>query len=504
MIQMPRVYAKVGGIPLAQIAGTKTDLYAGGTAGGRTIVSGGVNYQIRQTGFIRQVVMQVDDSSTANVANALKIKVVRPNSTPITTSTTWTVVGEYLVPDVVPVGPALWTVNLVTPIYCKAGDYLAVWLSGSGSYRMALSTYKPPSDGITYWGDNQDLATGGTLASWSSGADGGAAVGQLGIVGYDMQPTFCVVGDSIIGGHGTGANIYYTYFDALNNRLTSGWGNPTIAEPAYDIQNILGSEWRYQNYAFGGSDHAWALATGIPAAIAANPLAIVFLCGANDIANGDTVASMLTELGQMRALIPSTMRFIHTDILPWNVSQGGSDANAALTRQYNAALPGFCALNNIEYIQCHDQFGMLRVSTGYLDDLATAYSDDGIHLALIGKLKLAGLIATQLSNPSIIITASTGNGTTGYGYTTQADGNTIEPNVTVLWSMIQTPSGDVGVIVDPIAKTSVSDNTGLVQFVNTRPGAVYQVSTIRSGVPVPICRFIAGFTATYQVKSLIC
>jgi hypothetical protein len=122
------------------------------------------------------------------------------------------------------------------------------------------------------------------------------------------------------------------------------------------LRTLIGSSLlEYQNHAGAGTTYAWTLATGIVSAIAAQPSAILILV--------------------------TTPQLLIAEILPWTA---GTDDQAATLRTWNTNLAAWCAANSATLIPCHDAMAKTRVSTGHLDDLATAYDDDGVHLTQAG------------------------------------------------------------------------------------------------------------------------
>jgi lysophospholipase L1-like esterase len=82
-----------------------------------------------------------------------------------------------------------------------------------------------------------------------------------------------------------------------------------------------------------------------------------------------------------------------SEILPWTA---GTDANAATIRSFNGSLATWCAANGATLVLCHDTMGMIRASTGEIDDLNTAYDYDGVHLTATGVVKMAQIIKGYL------------------------------------------------------------------------------------------------------------
>ena len=153
-----------------------------------------------------------------------------------------------------------------------------------------------------------------------------------------------------------------------------------------------GNSFEYQNMSLGSQTFAWVLSTGAPAAIAVQPRAILIHCGVNDIATARSWANVEADLDGIAALITTEDLWID-EILPWT---NGSDGQAATVRTWNDNLATWCAANGAHLIACHDAMGQVRSGTGELDDLKTAYDQDGVHLSTAGVDALAQIIKTAL------------------------------------------------------------------------------------------------------------
>lgn len=126
--------------------------------------------------------------------------------------------------------------------------------------------------------------------------------------------------------------------------------------------------------ALGSQTFAWVNSTGMPAAVATNPQAILIHCGVNDISDGRTWAQVESDLDGIKAQWSGVL-FI-SEILPWT---NGTDEQNVTVRTWNDNLATWCAANDATLIATHDAMGQVRVSTGELDDLKTIYDSDGVH-----------------------------------------------------------------------------------------------------------------------------
>lgn len=398
---IPSRFSQIGGIDADILtAELPNDFIEGGWSGsntGRTFIQAGINYQIKQSGFLRGVTFYIPANGSNSGSGVAKIKVLRPNSSTINTSTIWTLIGESTINNW-PVGESIYQVTLDTPILCKAADYLGVYLYASGNSGNKLSS-PAISDSLIYY-KSADLQTGDSTLLTETGYG-------IGITGHNMQPYFCVTGDSIIAGHNT-SSYYYTYFDAIVGTFTSAWyGQPTIAEPAFNIFNTLGTNFTYENHAVGGQTFDWVVSTGLPAALKSNPKLIIIHCGVNDIYNNAqgtgsaTLVHMTAQLNAIRALVPQSTRLLINEILPWGNSEGATDSFSALTRQWNALLSAWCSENKVKLVLCHDTMGQTRISTGQLDNLNSAYDNgDGIHLNVAGVKVFSDIMSNAIVSTS--------------------------------------------------------------------------------------------------------
>jgi hypothetical protein len=170
-----------------------------------------------------------------------------------------------------------------------------------------------------------------------------------------------------------------------NNTLSefeSFYDDGPIGNPTAQIMNQIAQNVHFENHADGSQTFAWVASTGIVSASASLAPAIFIHCGVNDVAANRTWSSIEADLDTIKAAVRSDQTLVMDEILPWTAAD---DTKAALIRTYNTNLAVWATANDVILILCHDTMGQIRVSTGELDDLKTAYNKgDGIHLSQAG------------------------------------------------------------------------------------------------------------------------
>lgn len=272
---------------------------------------------------------------------------------------------------------------LSSPISANMADIPGMWIPAnntirSGNPRLIVPRFVAYTDIVA---DNAFASTGSNQV-------------HIEILGF--RPYLAVTGDSIMEGHNNGgsssATSWHGYLHdvSIAGVLTSPGGLATSEMPNQLLTRL--ANLRYQNCALGGQTFAWVAATGIVEAVASNPAVIQIHCGFNDALSGRAWALVEADLATIREAAP-TQRLLIDEVLP---STNLDDTQSALVRTYNTNLAVWCAANGATLIPLHDAFGQTRVSTGALDDLATAYSQDGTHLNTDGVDYWASLVFPYL------------------------------------------------------------------------------------------------------------
>jgi hypothetical protein len=345
---------RYGGVDQSTFA---ADATLSGAATGRTLISGVVSERIRQAGYIRQVYVQVQ-----NNADAIKFKVFRPNGS------NYDFVGESEL--IKPVYTGKQIIALATPIACHAGDILGVYLAAVNA-QIGCKT-ATGANSIRYLdtdvtGSNVDFTS--TVTDFSMCIDG-----------YGIAPYLTVSGDSIAEGHHT-ANNWHSFYD-------NGPAGLATSEIMHQLSALVSAPLEYQNHAMGGQGMDWVFSIGMVSAVTTQASIYLIHSGVNNIISGQAWSYVEACYDAALALVPAGAKLFVDEILPWT---NGTDGNAATVRSWNASLAAWCITNSVTLIACHDAMGQIRGSTGQLDDLASAYDYDGVHLTQTGVNKMAAI-----------------------------------------------------------------------------------------------------------------
>jgi hypothetical protein len=248
-----------------------------------------------------------------------------------------------------------------TPITCAMGDYFAVVLKAGSGIAMRCAT---AGAGSTIYAAGDITGTNAFSSNVAFNVDMEALTRPV---------ILAVCGDSIPSGF-NGAfpgQKWYTVEDGL------GPDGDITSEPAHQMVALLGAEIPYQNHAKAGSTYADQLATLVPNALLCLPTILYIECGTNDINTGRTWPQVESDLNAIKALLVNGEQLFIGELPPWT---NGTDLQSATLRTFNANIATWCAANGATRVLLHDAMGQLRVSTGFLDDLKTAYNQDGVHL----------------------------------------------------------------------------------------------------------------------------
>jgi lysophospholipase L1-like esterase len=336
-------------------------------ATGRTYIAPGL--AIRQDGYIRGVTVNVGGFGAGQV---WKFKVYRYNSG----TSNFDFVAEQAF---TPAATGAVTVALAAPIAVQMGDVVGMFLPTVNA-RLRFST---PNSTIKTKVTSGDIGAGGDAFVTDSLSS------QMDVDVLSNLPYLCVTGDSIPEGHNGAANWHGAMHNVALTATLPG-GEPT-SEIANQLRGLIGdgTVLQYQNFSLGSQIMSWVNTTGMPECVERKPKAIIVHCGINDVSLGTAWADVETALNGIKAQLLAGQILMIDEVLPWTA---GSDAQAAAIRTLNAALAVWCAANGARLILCHDAMGQVRVSTGEIDDLLTAYNQgDGVHLSADGVAALAGI-----------------------------------------------------------------------------------------------------------------
>lgn len=331
----------------------------GSGAGGRTFLNGATQTAITnnciQDGYIEKVFAYVSQVGTSQ---QLKFKVFRYDGT------NFNMISESETIDVS--GSAGFReFSLSSPMIARPGDQLGFWVNGDSTEGNQCQI------GSNSGSANDTIYTTGDVTT--SNAFTNSASSILNISGHGKRPWICITGDSIAKGSG------YDSFLADSPISGPAWSTTYWdRQPLYDLQLIQPSV-KYQNHGKGSMTFAWVLSTGTPSALLHDSEILQIHCGVNDISASRTWASVESDLDGIKALVAnkgSNTCLVVNEILPWT---NGTDEQAATIRTWNTNLATWCSANGAVLFPIHDDFGKLRVSTGFLDDLKSEYNLDGIH-----------------------------------------------------------------------------------------------------------------------------
>lgn len=258
--------------------------------------------------------------------------------------------------------------NLSTPIFAREGDLPAIFLSYDAA-PVNIQHVTTLSGATNHYGAGDITSSGWNPTDHLSNF-------ILDVVIYGAPALAGYTGDSLMAGHNVGSS-WYPYLDTANPTIT-GTASSAIPFVCWQTNGLTAL---YLNAASGSQTYTWIVSTGGPAITNQQSSIMVVLCGVNDINTGRTWAQVAGNLDSVRLMHPRPKPLFISEILPWT---NGSDAQALTLRTWNTNLAGWCSTNSATMLPMHDALGKIRVSTGYLDDLATAYDQDGVHLKQAG------------------------------------------------------------------------------------------------------------------------
>jgi len=337
-------------------------------AAGSTYIQASITRRIQQTGPIKKVVLGV------HTAGNFKVKVFR------LVGSDYTFVGESET-ITAPIGTA--TYALSQPIPCLPGDYLGLYITTPA--KIYVSNLSEGAASIRYTAG--DITESNQFLTLSNGF-------VMNITAVADTPFMAVTGDSIAEGMNQG--VWHGYFGGPAGDLNACIMHRLSLSIAADGKTFG----NYRDFADGTRKWDWCLTTGIPACIASGASAIWIHVGVNDVQAGRTWAAVESDMDAIRALIPTETALYVDEILPWS---DGTDVQNATIRLWNTYYAAWCLVNNATLVQCHDDMGQVRISTGEIDDLKTAYDYDGVHLSQVGVSAMAELWKYSLYLPKNVI-----------------------------------------------------------------------------------------------------
>lgn len=349
-----------------------SDAVAGTTsASGRTfILTSPLSNRLSQATWISSFKVFLTNCTSTN---AIKLKVFRPNA------------GAY---DFVSETPgysnltqrATNTITLATPLLCREGDLCAMFWSGESTLGSSGFACKTRSLFTNYY-TTSDITSSGWAPTLHIDNF------RLCVEVYGSPANVGYVGDSIMAGHNAGAD----WRPILDNTVAGVGpigGTPSSSIPFVCYQTN-GLAALHLNASQGAQTFAWAVATGGPYVTNQQANIMVVEMGVNDVNTARTWADVAADLDSIRTMHARPKPLFILEITPWTA---GDDTQAATIRTWNTNLAGWCSTNSATLVPMHDALGQIRISTGYLDDIATAYDQDGVHFKQAG----VNLYATRL------------------------------------------------------------------------------------------------------------
>jgi lysophospholipase L1-like esterase len=296
------------------------------------------------------------------------------------------------------------TFVLASPILAEEGDIPAIYMpvncGGSSSADIPL-TGAGREFPFQRRNDGGDIAVGGSHAFTHDANSLDPTFKFLCLTGFGNRPYAVFLGDSIIGG----GNNYVVGGDERNWRTDQeaydGYhmpggspGDQNLSIP-HRLSTRMPSNFRYQNFGASGFHFYDIIASPgtLERALLADPKAVFIHCGINDVFAGQSWVQVEANLDTLRIALPTGTVVYLDEILPWS----GTDAQALTTRTFNTNYAAYCITHGWTLIECHDLMGVVRPSTGELDDLNPLYTVDGVHTNDVGADAMADIIATYFN-----------------------------------------------------------------------------------------------------------
>jgi lysophospholipase L1-like esterase len=351
-----------------------TDLGTGAT--GRTFITYGNRFRVRQAGTIRRARFGI--ASLSNMTG-FYIQVWRETS-----SNSYDLVGESenlfgrisagLVNDL----------ELYSPIVAQTGDYIGykVTTTGTANFVKVLTGL---TEADTYYVEGTPGAT--TAYAWRSQQK--VAGTAYAIEAYVTAPKIVGIGDSIEVGH-------------ANN-----WGMAEAVTPANIRTNLACSlpdliasprGWSAQNMGIGGQTTAEISARFATDVVALHPDYALINGGVNDISDGNVTKNQFLAnwKSMLDQSIAANIRPIVMKILPWT---NGTNAQHVIREDWNAALAALVATYPTAIlIDASAAVGQFRAGgpAGNLWDIKAGYTADNVHFTTAAYAVMWPVISAAL------------------------------------------------------------------------------------------------------------
>ena len=327
-------------------------------AGYMTVIDDRQFRRIRQAGFVYGAKIQVSGTS---LAGQVKFKVFRLNGA------VFDFVGESELFSF-PAGSGVTRTHTFTfsaPLACQVGDCMG--------YATPESASKQPK--VAWKSDAPGMARYVYADVQLSNAFAAVLAFAPCVEALTKRPYLAITGDSLAAGYTGNAGLYDTGAHDITH------------DPGYQVE-LLQPGLRYQNFASGGKSWDWVYSTSLTPALAVNPRVLMVHAGVNDAAAGTPWVNVQASMELVKAACDAAGVKLLVDELAPMTNQ--NDTVAAAMRALNVNYAAWCAANGVRLLRLHDEFGRLRASTGFLDDLLAGYeAADHAHFSLAGKQRLA-------------------------------------------------------------------------------------------------------------------
>ena len=340
-------------------------------------INSGKQYQIRQSGVIRQVKFSV--GSMTGVTGC-QVKVWRQVSSGV-----WVLIGtsEDLLSQMV-----AGSVNtlLLNGIDANIGDYLAVRLTYSSASSQTLRSVAPLSGGSTLYAVSNSVPNGVGFAWTSQYPTANSAVV---IEAYMTAPSFVSIGDSIMAGNAQGAS----YIEPAGTPIRFG-------DIGWLVSQATG--WTYQNMGIGGNSMV-QIANRFNSDVAAlKPKLAIMEGGVNELIYGtNALTTMVSWTNALNSCVAAGIKPVVVGVLPFRNYVSATDAKLEQRDILNGLLRSFAISVGGIYVDPDLTVGSFYAGGSITNRWALselADSGDGLHLSRWGQTQLANQVVSSLSS----------------------------------------------------------------------------------------------------------
>lgn len=265
----------------------------------------------------------------------------------------------------------------------REGDYFSVCLEATEAMeRVVRRTGSVQSPGTKFVDDRtQDIGY-----NWDVRSSVDAFIPLELLI---QAPNIVGFGHSLMAGHGQ----HFSFIETQANvDLQTQIPHKIVA--AFPAEN-----WNYRNMGIGGNNSNVLLARFQQDVLDLHPRICLFLSGTTDIFQSVSTEQFLANLTTMFDQCNANDIKVIAYKIPPDSRQ--TDAQADKRRTINAAMDAFVTSHNAMIIDVDDTMGVIRPSTGELDDLNPLYDDgSGVHFNDAGHTAMAILVINALNQLS--------------------------------------------------------------------------------------------------------